>query len=137
MEITKYCFRRMWKNNLPTGKKTIYFEWITRVVNLPTCSYWFSTTCQLFVIVSSQSFHSKPVMWYKIIHEWKCIFVYFKAKEKSLVPWIADSEVKFCPICKKQFNLARRRHHCRLCGGIMCAKCSDYITVAFAGLLLC
>lgn len=55
------------------------------------------------------------------------------ALEKSLVPWIADSEVKFCPICKKQFNVARRRHHCRLCGGIMCAKCSSFASVTFSG----
>ena len=55
------------------------------------------------------------------------------ALEKSLVPWIADSEVKFCPICKKQFNVARRRHHCRLCGGIMCGKCSAYVSVTFSG----
>lgn len=55
-----------------------------------------------------------------------------KSLEKSLVPWIADSEVKFCPICKKQFNVARRRHHCRLCGGIMCGKCSAYVSVTFS-----
>ncbi|EDO39044.1 predicted protein, partial [Nematostella vectensis] len=54
-------------------------------------------------------------------------------KERSLVPWVADSEVDFCPICKKSFNLARRRHHCRLCGGIICAKCSISVAVNFAG----
>ena len=57
----------------------------------------------------------------------------FTALERSLVPWIADSEVKFCPLCKKQFNVARRRHHCRLCGGIMCAKCSVFVSVSFSG----
>ena len=56
----------------------------------------------------------------------------FAALERSLVPWIADSEVKFCPICKKPFNVARRRHHCRLCGGIMCAKCSTFVSVSFS-----
>lgn len=55
-----------------------------------------------------------------------------KSLEKSLVPWIADSEVQFCPICKKQFNVARRRHHCRLCGGIMCGKCSTFVSVTFS-----
>ncbi|KAJ7370728.1 Rabenosyn-5 [Desmophyllum pertusum] len=55
-----------------------------------------------------------------------------KSLERSLVPWIADSEVKICPLCKKQFNVARRRHHCRLCGGIMCAKCSAYVSVPFS-----
>ena len=61
------------------------------------------------------------------------IYFLFPALEKSLVPWIADSEVKFCPICKKQFNVARRRHHCRLCGGIMCAKCSAFASATFSG----
>ena len=56
----------------------------------------------------------------------------FAALERSLVPWIADSEVKFCPLCKKQFNVARRRHHCRLCGGIMCGKCSTFVSVSFS-----
>ena len=55
------------------------------------------------------------------------------ALERRLVPWIADSEVKFCPFCKRQFNLARRRHHCRLCGGIMCGKCSVFVGVPFSG----
>ncbi|PFX17041.1 Rabenosyn-5 [Stylophora pistillata] len=55
-----------------------------------------------------------------------------KSLERRLVPWIADSEVKSCPLCKKQFNLARRRHHCRLCGGIMCAKCSVFVSVSFS-----
>ena len=53
------------------------------------------------------------------------------------MPWIADSEVKFCPLCKRQFNVARRRHHCRLCGGIMCAKCSVFVSVSFSGKKLC
>ncbi|XP_073229066.1 rabenosyn-5-like isoform X2 [Porites lutea] len=55
-----------------------------------------------------------------------------KSLERSLVPWIADSEVKFCHLCKKQFNVARRRHHCRLCGGIMCGKCSVFVSVTFS-----
>lgn len=59
-----------------------------------------------------------------------------KTLERSLVPWIADSEVKFCPICKKPFNVTRRRHHCRLCGGIMCAKCSAFVSVSFSITLL-
>lgn len=55
-----------------------------------------------------------------------------KTVEKSLVPWTADSDVKFCPICFKQFNVAKRKHHCRLCGGIMCGKCSAFVSVSQA-----
>ncbi|KAM7309369.1 hypothetical protein ISCGN_013000, partial [Ixodes scapularis] len=55
-----------------------------------------------------------------------------KAHEKSIVPWIQDGDVKLCPGCAKPFNLSRRRHHCRLCGGIMCHVCSQFLDFALA-----
>jgi len=39
--------------------------------------------------------------------------------------WEKDGEVKDCKICSKEFSIARRKHHCRNCGGIFCDKCSD------------
>lgn len=39
--------------------------------------------------------------------------------------WKEDSAASNCPLCAKEFSLARRKHHCRNCGGIFCAKCSD------------
>jgi len=39
--------------------------------------------------------------------------------------WEKDKEVISCKICSKEFNIARRKHHCRNCGGIFCDKCSD------------
>jgi len=39
--------------------------------------------------------------------------------------WEKDKEVAACKICCKEFNIARRKHHCRNCGGIFCDKCSD------------
>ncbi|XP_062373808.1 FYVE, RhoGEF and PH domain-containing protein 4 isoform X2 [Sardina pilchardus] len=40
--------------------------------------------------------------------------------------WIRDNEVTMCMKCKEPFNvLTRRRHHCRACGYVVCAKCSD------------
>jgi len=38
--------------------------------------------------------------------------------------WVPDEFVKQCPLCESYFNFIRRKHHCRLCGGIFCAKCS-------------
>lgn len=55
-----------------------------------------------------------------------------KAFEQSLVIWIPDSEVKNCPFCGRSFGMTRRRHHCRLCGGIMCDRCSHFLTHAYA-----
>ena len=39
--------------------------------------------------------------------------------------WVPDDNVLECTACKDVFNLVRRKHHCRACGGIFCAKCSS------------
>nr|CCA24643.1 cleavage induced conserved hypothetical protein [Albugo laibachii Nc14] len=30
-----------------------------------------------------------------------------------------------CNICHKAFSMLRRKHHCRVCGDLICSKCSD------------
>ncbi|XP_006983144.2 FYVE, RhoGEF and PH domain-containing protein 2 isoform X1 [Peromyscus maniculatus bairdii] len=41
--------------------------------------------------------------------------------------WVRDKMVTMCMRCQEPFNaLTRRRHHCRACGYVVCAKCSDY-----------
>ncbi|GIY70258.1 rabenosyn-5 [Caerostris darwini] len=55
-----------------------------------------------------------------------------KEFEKSIVPWVADSDVPLCPGCAKSFGLSRRWHHCRLCGFVMCNSCSFFISYDFA-----
>ncbi|RXM31890.1 Rabenosyn-5 [Acipenser ruthenus] len=52
--------------------------------------------------------------------------------EKSVVSWVNDQDVPFCPDCGNKFNIRNRRHHCRLCGSIMCKKCMEYITLPSA-----
>ena len=38
-----------------------------------------------------------------------------------MLTWLTDeSLVKLCPSCARTFNIARRKHHCRLCGSVMC-----------------
>ncbi|XP_071830033.1 RUN and FYVE domain-containing protein 2-like isoform X2 [Apostichopus japonicus] len=39
--------------------------------------------------------------------------------------WADDERVKDCTKCKKAFSVARRKHHCRSCGGIFCYQCSE------------
>ncbi|XP_018562579.1 RUN and FYVE domain-containing protein 2 isoform X1 [Anoplophora glabripennis] len=39
--------------------------------------------------------------------------------------WVKDNSASNCKACKKEFNLTRRKHHCRNCGEIFCAACSE------------
>ncbi|KAK2183197.1 hypothetical protein NP493_320g01009 [Ridgeia piscesae] len=55
-----------------------------------------------------------------------------KAYEKNLVPWAPDEDVNLCMTCGQPFRLTRRRHHCRLCGGVMCNKCSHFLPFSYA-----
>ncbi|XP_012664706.1 rabenosyn-5 [Otolemur garnettii] len=58
-----------------------------------------------------------------------------RAIEKSVVPWVNDQDVPFCPDCGSKFSIRNRRHHCRLCGSIMCKKCMELISLPFASKL--
>lgn len=40
--------------------------------------------------------------------------------------WVPDKEVCACNVCKTRFSLLRRRHHCRMCGHVVCAQCSHH-----------
>jgi len=59
-----------------------------------------------------------------------------RAHEQAVVPWVPEDVVKLCPNCAKSFNLTRRKHHCRLCGSIMCNDCSEYIDFDMANKLI-
>lgn len=55
-----------------------------------------------------------------------------KDLDKSVVEWQSDNLVKLCPYCAKQFTFARRRHHCRCCGAILCNSCSKFLEYKLA-----
>jgi len=40
-------------------------------------------------------------------------------------PWVPDSEVSHCHLCKVDFTMFNRKHHCRNCGQIFCGNCSS------------
>ncbi|XP_030754837.1 myotubularin-related protein 3 isoform X2 [Sitophilus oryzae] len=42
--------------------------------------------------------------------------------------WVPDHAVSRCTGCGTEFWLGRRRHHCRKCGKIFCADCSEHAT---------
>lgn len=46
--------------------------------------------------------------------------------------WMPDDSCRVCYDCDSQFTVFNRRHHCRLCGRIFCAKCtSNFVPVSF------
>ncbi|XP_074025513.1 RUN and FYVE domain-containing protein 2 isoform X1 [Leptinotarsa decemlineata] len=46
-------------------------------------------------------------------------------RNRSEGGWVKDNSASQCGACNKEFNLTRRRHHCRNCGEIFCNSCSD------------
>ncbi|KAJ3234665.1 carboxypeptidase Y-deficient [Chytriomyces hyalinus] len=59
--------------------------------------------------------------------------------DQSVVTWQDDSEVSSCPICSSSFstlfNPLNRRHHCRLCGRVVCGleTCSSNVALTPKG----
>ena len=47
--------------------------------------------------------------------------------EKMLEPvfWVPKSEVKECNLCANKFSISRWKHHCRVCGSVVCGSCSE------------
>ncbi|KAJ1524366.1 hypothetical protein ONE63_010867 [Megalurothrips usitatus] len=41
------------------------------------------------------------------------------------VLWWPDHAASHCMRCNREFNVVRRRHHCRNCGKIFCSECSE------------
>lgn len=39
--------------------------------------------------------------------------------------WMPDQSCRVCYECDSQFTFYNRKHHCRFCGRVFCAKCTD------------
>ncbi|KAE9044871.1 hypothetical protein PR003_g2677 [Phytophthora rubi] len=40
--------------------------------------------------------------------------------------WVADHERTLCCVCTRPFGTFRRKHHCRMCGEVVCKNCTLY-----------
>ena len=43
----------------------------------------------------------------------------------STEEWEKDEQVKSCRTCTSEFGLFTRKHHCRVCGRVFCAACTE------------
>ncbi|KAI6658012.1 FYVE and coiled-coil domain-containing protein 1-like [Oopsacas minuta] len=41
-----------------------------------------------------------------------------------LAKWIEDLNIRSCVLCRRSFSNSLRKHHCRLCGKVLCNECS-------------
>ncbi|KAK0157773.1 hypothetical protein PV328_011471 [Microctonus aethiopoides] len=48
-----------------------------------------------------------------------------QANQNGNATWTNDRLATHCKGCNREFNLTRRKHHCRNCGKIFCNACSD------------
>ncbi|KAH9063357.1 FYVE zinc finger-domain-containing protein [Lactarius vividus] len=45
-----------------------------------------------------------------------------RAAEQNITPWQSDADVSQCPSCTASFHpITNRKHHCRLCGKVICS----------------
>ena len=54
---------------------------------------------------------------------------YATLRRKELVAdgqWLPDRSSSVCMNCQLPFTVRRRRHHCRVCGKLVCNKCSPF-----------
>ncbi|OLL25327.1 Vacuolar segregation protein pep7 [Neolecta irregularis DAH-3] len=62
-----------------------------------------------------------------------------KMLEQSVVAWQENPSVLHCPFCNQMFSFILRKHHCRLCGRVVCAdsssRCSAEIGIDVADVL--
>ncbi|XP_043259009.1 RUN and FYVE domain-containing protein 2-like isoform X1 [Colletes gigas] len=48
-------------------------------------------------------------------------------KQEGATTWANDRLVTHCKGCNREFNITRRKHHCRNCGKIFCSNCSGNV----------
>lgn len=57
-----------------------------------------------------------------------------KNLERSVASWEDDKSVDKCPICGHKFGYTLRKHHCRVCGRVVCAshvtECSNNVQLS-------
>lgn len=46
----------------------------------------------------------------------------FRIYEKNIGKWVEDNSASNCKICRIEFTQINRKHHCRLCGEIICGE---------------
>ncbi|KAF1318708.1 Pleckstrin homology domain-containing family f member 2-like, partial [Globisporangium splendens] len=68
--------------------------------------------------------HRETIMYSISFYPWKRDPRAYYSNPEAAAEWVPDTASKRCQICLTMFQLTRRRHHCRLCGRLICNECS-------------
>lgn len=80
----------------------------------------------LFTVMRTVHFARRDAQRRKVIRALATL-VNSRSERDTSIPWELDEAVTACPLCSRVFSkklTGRRRHHCRLCGKVVCADCS-------------
>lgn len=54
----------------------------------------------------------------------RLVFVGDPSMRYSTVGWALNIDISSCMVCSVPFTFFKRRHHCTVCGNVICANCS-------------
>jgi hypothetical protein len=75
------------------------------------------------ILLEAENSFSKDE-WFKAFDN---AFAETRSSPNSVAPiWVPDTSSDKCNICEKAFSFWNRRHHCRMCGNLICNACSPF-----------
>lgn len=91
---------------------------------------WLIRTPRKSFYVAAASPQEKQA-WMEHIEQYKAMLLQHKGlptdsttRRSFAATWIPDMASAICMRCSDRFTVANRRHHCRMCGYIVCGACS-------------
>lgn len=111
-----------WKHSMRLATRRSHYEYFRQIRDFRVERYVFETNKLMIRL-------DKLLRDYPPLNDW----IKRRRHEQSVVEWVDETIVPLCPSCANKFNIiTRKRHHCRLCGAVMCTKCSEFISFKFA-----
>lgn len=91
------------------------------------CPYCFqvTNTAKSFIVQTADEKEQKE--WFDSIHQGVSESATQDISDVMVAPvWMIDSASSKCGLCKDKFSVIKRKHHCRLCGNLVCSSCSNH-----------
>lgn len=108
-----------------TKRIRLYTVWISRAVpNEPFVTDFFMLSENDFNGLKVTSSYYKKMM--NILKDMAVFVDSRRILVQGMVTrneWVPSDSRRNCKLCSRKFHAARRRHHCRLCGEVICRRC--------------